>query len=251
MNVKDVTDLISAEAWASYIVGAGVVSAGLWQWNRTFRLNKNATVFDELAKDIQEASNIVDTINTETQHLIDQLAKAANSANFDPAGKTQSEQDAEIERRLKEIDEIADQHKKRLDAIHKGYEQILLLIRKIEKSTIVSESSRQAARYLFYAATAQHQLMGVVSDVLLSFRVTPSLGENPNISSQTFNQFIALIHIVNPKNNVIRTYLEDLEAVLHNDLVKRIYGKARYSSIPVEHLGSEGLTDTRVKQSLL
>jgi hypothetical protein len=168
-----------------------------------------------------------------------------------PTGRSQQENSAEIDRRVTELNEIAEKHKKLITSIFKSYEMVLVLIKKIEKSTLVSDSSRHAARYLFYAATDQHNLTNAANTVLQSFNVTPALGDKPSISSATFNAFMDLINLINLRNQVISTYLEDLEVILHNDLVRSIYGKAKNGAIPVQHMTSGGLTDNRVKDSLI
>lgn len=251
MSPNELFNLLEPQVWATYIVGFSAIGVGLWQFKRTYKLNKKSSVFDDLSKDIQDARDLVSKISEVTDSLINKLAEAANSADYDSAGKTPDENIKEIDRRLKDLSETGKEHKKYLDTIYGSITKMLLLIQKVEKSTIVNEKSRRAARYLYYVATDQHQLVGSVSSVLQTFKVIPSLGDKPNISSETFNETKKLIGIINQQNQVIGTYLEDLEIVIHNDLVKRIYKKARYSSIPVKHLTPSGLIDSRVEDSLL
>jgi hypothetical protein len=248
---KDVADLLDPQTWATYIVGAVAIGVGLWQFRRAFKLNKKSQVFDELSKELQEASVSVSNIQSQTTNIIDHLAQAANSADFDLAGKTQAEQTAEIERRIEELDNIAEKQKEYLTSIYNSSLKILKIINKVEKSSVVSDSSRKAARYLFYEATEQHELLVSMSKILQSFNVTPPVGQAPNITSNTFNAFMELVHKINARNIVIGNYINDLETILHNDLVKKIFGKASIEKIPTKHLTPTGLTDTRVKDSLL
>ncbi len=251
MIPKSISNLLEPQVWAAYIVGFSAIFFGLYQFKRTFKLNKKAKVFDELSNDIQEATDLVNKISDSTNSILGQLAKAANSANYDPSGKTDQERAQEIERRIQEIDETSKKHDEYLKAIYESYKKVLLIIKKLEKSTIVNDKSRKSARYLYFSATEQHEFVASVSKVLQSFNVTPSLGSNPNISSDTFNAFGELINVIISRNQIIGNYLNDLEIILHNDLVKGIYGKAKFESIPVKHLSHDGLIDNRVKDSLL
>lgn len=251
--LKNIADLFEPEVWAIYIVGFATISIGVWQYTSKFKRSKKAVVFDELAKDIEKATGLVNNIDNDFNTIVDHLAKAANlaSANFDPLIQSENDIKKEIDRRLVEIEETAEKQKQLLGTIYSSFREVLMLIKKVEKSTVVGNKSKMAARYLFYAAEDQYSLINASTAVFQSFSVTPALGEKPNISSDTFNSYIELTRNVMAKNLTIVTYLEDLEVILHNDLVKHIYNKAQQGTIPIKHLSTKGLTDKRVKDSLI
>lgn len=252
--IKTIFDLLRPEVWAIYVVGLVTITVAVWQFKRNFILNKKASVFEELSKDIQKATTLVNKINIDSNAIIQHLANAANLAsnNFDLSlNKTETENENEVSRRLAEIMSTVEKHSELIETIYRSYIEVLELIKKVEKTTVIGKKPSKAARYLFFAAEEQYNLVQSTTLVLQSFNVTPTLWEKPNISPETFNAFISLIQLINTQNQVLANYLEDLEVILHNNLVKSIYGKAAFNSIPTKHLTSEGLTDDRVKNSLI
>lgn len=248
----NIANLFDSLVTATYVVGFFVVGAAIWQFRRAFKLNKKSDEFKELSKDTQKAFKLISDITTKAQSIVMQLASAANtnSAPFDVTGKTQAQIQTEIDRRVKLINETADKHQEYIQAIHDGYTEIIQLIKKIEKSTVVGDDSRKAARYLFYAAQEQNNFVNTLGMVLRTFRVNPPLGQLPNVSSDTFNEFNKLIELIVTRNQLIGSYIEDLEVILHNDLVKRLFGKAKPTTVNM-HLTPNGFTDKRVDKSLI
>lgn len=242
---------LTPEALATYLVGLIAIGGVIWQLKRTFVLNKKSSVFDELSKDIKKAIELVNSVNTETNSIIQLLASAANSANYDTAGKTQQQNEAEIKRRVDELGVVADSQKKHIKAIFDSYENILQIIQKVEQSTLINKSSKKAARYLFYQADEQFQLVQAANKVLQSFNVVPPLGVTPNISPDTFNAFASLVGLISIGNQKLSNYLSDLEVILHNDLVKKLYKKAKIANIPAQHLTNDGFKDNRTEKPLI
>lgn len=163
----------------------------------------------------------------------------------------EADKQSEIDRRLKLLDDLQSKFQDYTSTIFNSSIKALTLIKKIEKSTVVSEKTRQASRYLFYLLTDQSELMQAANGVLTSFHVVPPLDAKPNITAETFLATKKMISLINNKNSLIAGYFDDLEVILHNDLVKGIYGKAKYETIPTNHLSAKGLTDSRVKVPLL
>lgn len=242
---------LTPEALATYIVGSFAIWGVIWQLKRTFVLNKKATVFDELSKDIKKAVKLVNSVNTETNSIIQLLASAANSASYDTIGKTAQQNEAEIKRRIDKLGKVADSQKKHIKIIYDSYENILEIIQKIEQSTVINKASKKAARYLFYQAYEQFQLVQAANRVLQSFNVVPPLGNDPNISPDTFNAFSNLVNLISIGNQKMGNYLSDLEVILHNDLVRKLYKKATIANIPAQHLTTDGFRDNRTEKPLI
>ena len=236
--------------WAIYLVATITVFAGSWQWRRQFKQGKKAIVFDELSKEVQEAADLVNEINDQMSGVIDALAAAANQASSSPAVSPQDVA-AEIDRRLKDLGVISDKQRVLLDTSYDSFKRVLLLIRKVEMSTIVSKDSRKTARHLFYLVQDQFDLIKAAIDVLISMNVTPPVGQALQITPKTFNAVIALLNSINTGNPTIVGYLDDLGVVLHNDLVKGLYRSAKFASKPMKHLGPKGLIDNRTNTSLI
>lgn len=248
---KEFTSLLPPEAWATIISALIIVAIGRWQWQRSYLLTRKSEVFKELSAEISNALKQVNAISSSTDSLLNELAKAADAVSGDFSNHTNEQKIAELDRRNKDLDKISDSLKKNLDIAYGGQEKILLLIKAIEKSTVAKKRTKRTARQLFYIATEQYQLIGTVNDVLISLRVTPTLGESPNISSDTFRALRELINLITRQNTIIGNYLEDLEVIMHNELVKGIFGKATFSKIPFKHLTQDGIIDTRSDNSLL
>lgn len=242
---------LTPEALATYLVGILAIFGVAWHLKRTFVLSKKADVFNELSNDIKQAIELVNKVDTETASIIQLLATAANNASYYNANATDQENQKEIERRLNELDKIGDSQVKHINVIYGSYQNILGIIQKIEQSTVTKKSSKRAARYLFYQADEQFQLIQSSSKVLQSFNVVPPLGDKPNISSDTFNAFSGLVSLIGAGNRKTANYLSDLQAILHNDLVRKLYKKARSASIPVQHLTTDGFKDSRTEKSTL
>lgn len=242
---------LTPEALATYIVGLLAIGGVIWQLKRTFVLNKRATIFDELSKDIKKAIKLVNSVNTETNSIIQLLASAANSASYDTVGKTPQQNEAEIKRRIEELGNVADSQKKHIKIIYDSYENILEIIQKVEQSTVINKTSKKAARYLFYQADEQFQLVQAANKVLQSFNVVPPLGNDPNISPDTFNAFSSLVNLISVGNQKMGNYLSDLEVILHNDLVRKLFKKAAIANIPAQHLTTDGFKDNRTEKPLI
>lgn len=242
---------LTPEALATYVVGLLAIGGVIWQLKRTFVLNKKATVFDELSKDIKKAIKLVNSVNTETNSIVQLLASAANSASYDTVGKTQQQNDAEIKRRIDELGKVANSQKQHITVIYNSYENVLEIIQKVEQSTVINKSSKKAARYLFYQADEQFQLVQAANKVLQSFNVVPPLGNDPNISPDTFNAFSNLVNLISLGNQRMGNYLSDLEVILHNDLVRKLFKKASIANIPAQHLTTDGFKDNRTEKPLI
>lgn len=239
---------LSDQAIATYIVGFAAIIIGLWQFRRTFVQKNRIKVFDELSSDISSAKDMLESINQQCQRLVQVLADAADGAAVEnPSSLNEAQTSARIDR----VNEVFNEHEKHIKSIFGSYLNVLKLIRKIEKSTVIKKASRDAARYLFYTASEQHNLVNKANAVLQSFNVTPPLGEKPNISPQTFNAFRELNDLINQKNLIMSNYLDDLEVIIHNDLVNNVFGNAKFSTQTFEHLTPNGFTDSRVKDDLL
>jgi hypothetical protein len=243
---------LTPESLATYLsVFLGIILAA-WQLNRTLRMNKKANLFDEITKDISLAVNNINSINIQNEEIIKILAKQANLVSeYDPTNKTDEQNQAEIARRLSEIDDTGNKHRNNVQSIFDSYSKILEIISTIEKSTVIRNKSKMAARQLYYTSTEQYELVHTVNQILLTFYVFPPLGGFPNVTSETFNSFAGLVKKIGTGNDLIKSYLQDLEVILHNDLVKRFYGKARYGELNNKYLTSDGLKDRRVLDKLI
>jgi len=242
---------ITPEALATYLVGLIAIGGIIWQLKRTFVLNKKSAVFDELSKDIKKAVKLVNSVNTETNSILQLLASAADSASYDTTGKTAQQNETEIKRRIEELGNVADSQKKHIKVIYDSYENILEVIQKVEQSTVINKLSKKAARYLFYQADEQFQFVQAANKVLQSFKVVPPLGDAPNISPDTFKAFSNLVSLISIGNQKMSNYLSDLEVILHNDLVRKLFKKATIANIPAQHLTTDGFKDNRTEKPLI
>lgn len=251
----DFFDWLTPEAWATYVVGIlallGVYFGARYQIKKNLRLSRQSKVFDELSADIRKAGEKVSSITNTTADITQKLANAADNALIDTSSLNESQKAQEIERRSADLENIAESQVANVEAIYGSYDSLLKIIKNIEKNTVIGNVSKKAARQLFYISTEQHQLVKSMSDVLISFNATPPLGGSPNITPQTFNAFINLIGSINSKNSEINNYLEDLEVILHNDLVRDLYNKAEYNQLPNRRLTPDGIMDKRSEQSLV
>lgn len=250
-NIIDYIRSFTPETWAVYFVGI----IGFWitirQLKQNFRLKKKAETFEDLSKKIREASESSRQISNSTDSIIDDLGVAADSMIFDTSDKSGSDIKAEIDRRVEILKNLQDKYSTHSDSINSNTANILNIIKDIEKSTVVKEKTRVAARYLFYAADEQYQLMKAANSILVTIQVVPLIGEKPNVPPETFRAIRDLVDLISEKNNTISGYLDDLEIITHNDLVKGVYGKAKNETIPLRHLNHKGLNDNRTKSPLL
>lgn len=239
------------EVWAVYIVGIVGFLSTIRQLKQNFRLKKKADTFEDLSKKIQEAADLSRQASNSTASIISDLGNAADNMFFDTADKSNTDIQNEIQRRQSILTNLQEKYAEHSDSINSNTVDILGIIKSIEKSTVVKEKTRIAARYLFYEAYEQHELMKSANSILATIQVVPLIGENPNVPPETFRAIRDLVSQISQKNNTISGYLDDLEIILHNDLVKRIYGKAKNETIPVRHLSNKGLYDSRTKSPLL
>lgn len=248
---------LTDESIATYIVGIIATVSAITAVRRQSRLNKKSAVFEELSKDIQEAVKAVNAIDTETNQIIKTLADEADeNSRFDPRGLEEEELkaaiDAEDKRRLIAAERIGTQFGKQINSIYEAYGSILGIIEKVERGTVVNDNTKAVARYLYFFATEQHNLVRQANDVLVSFNVVPVIGQSVNITPETFKAFADLYTLINEGNVKIRNFLYDLEVAIHNDLVKKTYKKAaKYSNFPNEHITPKGMIDKRINDSLV
>lgn len=236
---------------SAYIIALLGILLIFLQIKHTLRINRKASLFDKLSAQIQEAINLSRMISDSTNLVISSTADAANSMkmNIDLDDKKAVEE--ENKRRAELINMLYDGSIKRIENIRDSHYKILDIITAIEKDTIISGKSKRAARYLFYFVQDQYDLLGACTNVLTSIRAVQPIGLTPNIPPDTFNQLAALISKINEKNTFVFNYLDDLEIILHNDLVKSFYGRAHFSKLRQNHLTVKGLTDWRTKNPLL
>lgn len=250
-SIIDYLKSFSPETWAVYAVGI----IGFWitirQIKQNFRLKKKADTFEDLSKKIREASESSRQISNSTDSIIGDLGAAADSMIFDTIDKSNDDIKTEIDRRVEILKELQIKYSSHSGSINSNTVNILNIIKDIEKSTVVKEKTRISARYLFYEANEQYQLMNATNSILATIQVVPLIGEKPNVPPETFRAIRDLVVLISEKNNTISGYLDDLEIILHNDLVKGIYGKAKNETIPVRHLSNKGLRDNRTKSPLL
>lgn len=253
-HVADYFKSFSPEAWASwatFIIALIGISVTIWQLKKNFRLKKQAETFEELSKNIRNASESSRQIADSVDSIIGDLGTAADDMNFNTLGKTDADFKAEINRRSEILDALQKKFTAHTESIRSNALNILKIIKDIEKSTVVKERTRVAARYLFYETSEQHELMGTANAILATIQVVPAIGKKPNIPPETFKAIRSLVVLIGQKDKTISGYLNDLEIILHNDLVKEIYGKAKNETLPVRHLSDEGLRDNRTKSPLL
>ena len=242
---------LSPEVWAIYITGIIGFSTTIWQLKQNFRLRKRADTFEKLSLKIQQASGLSRTISESTDSIISGLGDAADSMIFDTFERSEDEIAAELERRLKTLESLQSRYAEHSDSINTNTFDIMSIIKDIEKSTILKENTRIAARYLFYEVSEQHELMKAANSILATLQVVPIIGEKPNIQPDTFRAIRETIIGISRKNITIGGYLDDLEIILHNDLVKNVYGPARNETIPDRHLSHLGFSDSRTKKPLV
>lgn len=247
--IKNITDLMSPEVWAIYIIGFLTISLGLYQLRKNFRESKKISVFEEISASIQVATDLTYRIGTDYKNVIEKLAESAQFASDysgDPSDKEANE------KLMRDINENADKQKKLAESVYSSHTEILLLIKKVEKSTLINKGTQEATRRIFYEASDEFDLQTKSLDLLLKVNATPPLGQKPNIDSATFNQLVALTTLISTRVRTISDYLEDLEVILHNDLVKNIFGKAQFSKLFRRNLRSGGnITDSRLKDRIL
>lgn len=250
-NLIDNLPKLSPEVWAIYIVGFIGFGITIYQLRANFRLKKKADTFENLSQKIQKASELSRETSNKAEDITNELANAADSMVFDATGKSTKEFDAEIDRRIGILDKLKDSYNELSDRINSNTRDILKIIKDIEKSTVVKKKTRKAARYLFYETNEQYGLMKSANSILATIQVVPDIGGKPNVQPETFRAIRELVLQISQNNNTISGYLDDLEIILHNDLVKKIYGRAKNETIPVRHLNHKGITDSRTKYPLL
>ena len=153
--------------------------------------------------------------------------------------------------REKQIESVYSKHVEVITSIYEANKKILELIRSIEKNTLINTSSKGAARDLFYISQDLFSLLNSALDIIRSFRVSPPLGELPNISPETFNTSMVHLGHIKQQYEKVSAFLTDLEVILHNDLVSKIYGKASYAKNRTYHLTPNGIVEDRTNESLL
>lgn len=242
---------LKPEVWAVYIVGFLGFFVTIRQLKVNFKLKKRADTFENLSKKIQRASELSRETSNRTDGIITSLANAADSMSFDATSKNDKELAEEIDRRVGILNELQNSYAEHSDTINSNTRDILKIIKDIEKSTVVKKKTRKAARYLFYETNEQYELMKSANSILATIKVVPLIGEKPNVQPETFRAIRELVIQISQKNNTISGYLDDVEIILHNDLVKKIYGRAKNVTIPARHLSHKGITDNRTKQPLL
>lgn len=242
---------LKPEVWAIYIVGFIGFGITIRQLRVNFRLKKKADTFENLSEKIQRASELSRETSNKAENITNALANAADSMVFDATGKDPKEFGAEVNRRMGILEELKTNYNEHSEHINSNTRDILKIIKVIEKSTVVKEKTRRTARYLFYETSEQYELMKSANSILATIQVVPLIGEKPNVQPDTFRAIRELVLLISQNNNTISGYLNDLEIILHNDLVKKIYGRAKNETIPVRHLSHKGITDSRTKQPLL
>ena len=248
-NFKDITDLLPPEAWATYIVGLVASGFVIRQVRYSSKINKKDTVFHDIKSKIEKARKSFDNLESDKQKLIDELARIANYYSSQPVGQPISQE--EYNKAVEEINKLYDAKTKHLSSLYETPKSIVEIIKEIEKSTLLNNASKQMARILFHSFDDQFKLMQAVNNELATFNVIPPPGGSVNVTSETFNNFIALVHKVYAKNIDYRNYLDDLEVAIHNSLVKKIFGKAKRSTIPEKHLTKNGFEDLRKDKNLV
>lgn len=244
-------NLLTPEALATYVIGIFGIGYGFRQLRINLKLNKKAEVFDDLSKKINQAKDLIDKIASVADSLINLIAKEADaSSNFAQLVSNITQAENELDRRVKQLAVFEKKQIEHLDAIYDSQREIIKIVEKIDKTSVISLSAKESAKYVYFVASDQHVLIRKANDVILSLNVITNLGEVPNISPQTFKAIINLYAEITSRNNEIKNYLDDLEVILHNDLVKGIFGKARRGILPAKYLDKSGFKDKRVKKAL-
>ena len=71
---KTISDLLKPEVWAIYIIGFSGFAITIDQLKRNFRLKKKSDTFEELSREIREASDLFRKIDGSTDSIISALA---------------------------------------------------------------------------------------------------------------------------------------------------------------------------------
>src|SRR6266404_2726055 len=239
---------ISDQAWATYIVGIIAAYLVINQVRYSSKLNKKDAVFKQLSKKIRDARKIFHDLQQDKQKLVDELARLANYYSSQPINQPISQED--YNKAIEEINNLYDAKNKHLSTLFSAPKNINEIIQEIEKSTLLNKKSKQMARVLFHQFNDQFELMQAVNDELSTFNVIPPPGGTVNVSTETFNNFITLLHRVYDRNQDFKNYLDDLEVEIHNSLVKKVFGKAKKSTLPDKHLTENGIEDLRKNKVL-
>lgn len=251
--IKDILNYFSdvtPDAVMTVVLGVIALSITIHHFNQKYIRDKQAKVFNTLSESISESISFVRKIKLEIDTTIKALADTADKFSGDVKHLSDEERLKEIENRLKDLEKVLETQKTTIAIIYDSTTKVLSLIENIEKSTLISDGSRVASRYLYYFTLDQHKLITAISNVLFSFKTTPVLGEKPNVSPDTFNEFVTLVALATARYEDLLVYLDDMEVILHNDLIGKLFKKAKHSQNNSRHLTITGFRDDRTKQSL-
>ncbi len=247
-EIKNITNLLPAEAWATYIIGLLTIAAGLFGARYALLLNKKNAVFQQMSDKLADARNKLSTLNSSKNAYIDELARVANQFTQNPPDFTKTESYDSL---LKELDKVHDVGIEHIRSLYGPQEALLEIIKDIEKSTLLKGKTKKKARILFYEVDDHFKLVNTANQVLNSFQVIPTTEAGITITPQIFNNFVDLLNLLYERHDEFMGFLNDLEVAIHNDLVSRVYGKAQMSDQAKLHLGDGGLQDSRQHKPLL
>lgn len=248
---QNIFDVVRQETVAVYLVGIVGFIITIRQLRRNFQLKKKAETFESISNDIKDASELATQLNNSTNTIINDLANAADSMSFDVSNKTNKQLADETSKRSEVFDDLKRRLQRHSDDTASSAYKTLVIIKNIEKSTVIKESTRRAARYLYYEVMDQYDRMKAANSILNTLEMVPLVGGSPNITPESFRAIRELIIQIGSHYTIISGYLNDLEIIVHNDLVRKIYGKAKNDTLPNKHLTKKGIVDSRTQKPLL
>lgn len=231
MNIPSFTD----QSWATLIAAVIVIFAGIWQLRWNLRQNKKSDAFNELSKGISEAKICIRDIQTNSNQLIYWLANKADAILRGEEGDDVS---------------LSNAQKENIQAIFDSQRRMIEIIEMIDKSTVISRRIKNAAKQLYYLSMYQHDLVVKCNQIVQAIVKDVLADPKDLVSPDVFKNVSELYGLVVQGSVDIQSYLDDLEIILHNGLVKFTFGKASTTGIERKVLTIDGIVDTRIKRPL-
>lgn len=231
MNILGFSD----QAWATIVAAIFLIPIGVNQLRWSLKQNKKTDAFNELSKRISEAKKLITNIQTNSNQLINSLAKKG---------------DAILRGENSDDKMLAESQEKNINSIYDSQFKIIEIIEMIDKSTVINEKTKNAAKQLYYLALYQHSLVEKCNQIIQVMAVDMSATPKPLISPELFIKISEIYGIVIQGSIDIQSYLDDLEVIIHNDLVKSVFKKAEHTKLERKILTISGITDIRTKRPL-
>jgi len=225
----------SDQFWATLIAAALIIFAGILQLRWNLKQNKKSDAFNDLSEKISEAKKLISNIQSNSNQLISSLAKKG---------------DATLRGENSNDEELVESQKLNITSIYNSQLKILEIIEKVDKSTVINGKTKNSAKQLYYMALYQHSLVEKCNQIVLTIASDMSAKPKPMISPELFVKISELYNIVIQGSIDIQSYLDDLEVILHNDLVRSVFGKAKHTKLERKVLTEKGITDIRIKRPL-